>query len=369
MASPFTPEMERWIVCQAGAAEKPSVTSIQRSFRLKFNVAQTKVPKRMQFYRLINRFQKNNSTVPLSKRQDGAGVPKTQRTQENILKVAQIITDASGDKSVRKVARETGINRNTVHTILRKDLKFKAFKCHLTQPLTEAHIAERNRFCSWLLTKGPDFPKQTIFTDEKMWVDKRSPNRQNERRWALTNPFLEVACRTQSVKKRMCLGILIDGQCWIYWFPADIRLTSASYLDILQNWFWPRAHELVARKHLTWQQDGATSHTTEEVRDWLESKFGERTISRKMDRPWPARSPDLSPLDYFLWGAADQYIRETNPQTIEELMIDVSTYAESLDRAAIEKAVCDIIPRAQCCLSVGGGSFEARLKYFKRNSL
>jgi hypothetical protein len=32
----------------------------------------------------------------------------------------------------------------------------------------------------------------------------------------------------------------------------------------------------------------------------LESKFGDRRISRRTQRPWPPRSPDLSTCDFFL---------------------------------------------------------------------
>ena len=48
--SPFTREMERWIVCQAGNAEKVSIKAIQRAFRIKFKVSPRKVPHRNQFH-------------------------------------------------------------------------------------------------------------------------------------------------------------------------------------------------------------------------------------------------------------------------------------------------------------------------------
>ena len=56
----------------------------------------------------------------------------------------------------------------------------------------------------------------------------------------------------------------------------------------------------------------------------MESKFGEKTISRKMDCPWPTRSSDSLPPDFFLLGACNQYIRDNKPTTIEQLMIDVN---------------------------------------------
>ena len=54
------------------------------------------------------------------------------------------------------------------------------------------------------------------------------------------------------------------------------------------------------------QQDGATAHTSLKAREWLTNQFGNKIISHHMEFPWPARSPDLFPLDYFQWG----YVKE-----------------------------------------------------------
>ncbi|GFV16073.1 uncharacterized protein TNCV_808521 [Trichonephila clavipes] len=50
-------------------------------------------------------------------------------------------------------------------------------------------------------------------------------------------------------------------------------------------------------------QDGATSHTTNPVKAFLIQTFGEdRIVSRCSRYPWPTRSPDLTPTDFWLWG-------------------------------------------------------------------
>jgi hypothetical protein len=48
------------------------------------------------------------------------------------------------------------------------------------------------------------------------------------------------------------------------------------------------------------QQYGATPHTTHVSMALLRGLFGERLISRGI---WPPRSPDLSPPDFYMWGA------------------------------------------------------------------
>ena len=34
---------------------------------------------------------------------------------------------------------------------------------------------------------------------------------------------------------------------------------------------------------------------------------------------WPARSPDLTPCDFFLWGYVKEEVYKTNPQTLDQL--------------------------------------------------
>jgi hypothetical protein len=50
------------------------------------------------------------------------------------------------------------------------------------------------------------------------------------------------------------------------------------------------------------QQDGATAHTARASTEVVREMFLEHVISLRGEIPWPARSPDLSASDYFLWG-------------------------------------------------------------------
>jgi hypothetical protein len=50
------------------------------------------------------------------------------------------------------------------------------------------------------------------------------------------------------------------------------------------------------------QQNGASSHFGRQVTALLSQNFPDRWIGQSGAAAWPARSPDLSPLAYFLWG-------------------------------------------------------------------
>jgi hypothetical protein len=53
---------------------------------------------------------------------------------------------------------------------------------------------------------------------------------------------------------------------------------------------------------IIFQQDGAPLHWGSHVRRFFYATFPNRWIGRDGPTPWPPRSPDISPLDLFLWG-------------------------------------------------------------------
>jgi hypothetical protein len=58
-------------------------------------------------------------------------------------------------------------------------------------------------------------------------------------------------------------------------------------------------HEL---HHMWFMHDEASPHFLRIVRQDLNQTFGEQWIERRVPVNWPARSPDLNPLDFWPWG-------------------------------------------------------------------
>ena len=134
---------------------------------------------------------------------------------------------------------------------------------------------------------------------------------------------------------------------------------------MLKEVVWPQIKFQVTRYHYWYQQDGAPVHITNEVREWLKKKFDGRVISRMMDQPWPAKSPDLSPLDYWFWGVAMSELRRVPPSTLSELKMTVEAFAESLDSDEVKRCAKHIRERARACIEKNGGQFERSIKKHK----
>jgi len=68
----------------------------------------------------------------------------------------------------------------------------------------------------------------------------------------------------------------------------------------------------------SFQQDGATSHTSRVSINAIQQIFGNRIISKNGDIHWPPRSPDLSVCDFFLWEYLKSKVYAQKPRNIDE---------------------------------------------------
>ena len=64
-------------------------------------------------------------------------------------------------------------------------------------------------------------------------------------------------------------------------------------------------------------------HSAESILDVLGPVFEGRIISRRADVVCPHRSGDLTPLDYYLWGAVKDKCNADKPETIDALMNNI----------------------------------------------
>ena len=103
-----------------------------------------------------------------------------------------------------------------------------------------------------------------------------------------------------------------------------VAINSDRYVQMLVEFLQPRLNNLGYRNSNLWfQQDGATAHTATKSMEVLRKMFPSRLVSLRGDVPWPARSPDLAPCDFFLWGYLKERVYRDRPKTIQELKIAI----------------------------------------------
>ena len=138
-------------------------------------------------------------------------------------------------------------------------------------------------------------------------------------------------CRFQGDSKVMAWVAIVDGRVLeVRWMVDEegrnVSVNGERYCSMIADHVWPEVRGRARRNQYWWQQDGATSHMTKDVLEFLLDKFNGRLISRRSEIFWPPYSPDLNVLDYWFWSFAMVHIRRVQPETIDELKARSSLY-------------------------------------------
>ena len=71
----------------------------------------------------------------------------------------------------------------------------------------------------------------------------------------------------------------------------------------------------------------------------LEALFPKKVISLQGDIAWPPRSPDLSHLDYYLWGYLKGKVYNNNPKTIKELKANIRQEIAAIPKSTLARVI------------------------------
>ena len=75
----------------------------------------------------------------------------------------------------------------------------------------------------------------------------------------------------------------------------------------MKNELFPVIRKIYPREDWIYMQDGATSHTSKLVQNFLEETIPQRYVKKDQ---WPPKSPDANPLDYYFWSRVKDKVYE-----------------------------------------------------------
>ncbi|XP_034254123.1 uncharacterized protein LOC117652963 [Thrips palmi] len=264
----------------------------------------------------------------------------------------------------RGIGRAVGISHRTAGRIL-KTLHLHPFKVHLNQELHGNDFANRIEFCHWMqgrLAVRPDFQEEILWTDESCFTSEGEVNRHNCHFYAVENPHWVRPDHVQGGWSINCwAGILGRRLIGPYFFDGP-PLNGPRYLQFLQQSLVGLLHEaevpLNAVANHWLMQDGAPPHWARAVRAHLNEVYPDRWIGRGGPVAWPARSPDLTPLDFFLWGYVKARVYDTRPENRDELKARIEAVFATVDEDMLGRVhQCGMRRYAQC-IERGGQTFE-----------
>jgi len=142
----------------------------------------------------------------------------------------------------------------------------------------------------------------------------------------------------------------------------DDRMRGQNYIDFLQNELPKQLEDvpLATRIGMYFQHDGAPSQYTRHVMLHLNDTFPNRWIDRGSTINWPPKSPDLTQLDFCLWGLLKSEVYRKKVDTRDELLVNIlhviACIKESQD--ALRQKTRHIFTRVAKCTDIDGGIFE-----------
>jgi len=318
-------------------------------------------PSRQTVMDLIEKFERTGS---LANEERAPSVLRTSRTPDNVGKLRDVIINAP-TTSVRKASQSIQISEASTWRMMRKDLKMFPYKIQIKQSLSDVAIKRRLDFANKMLIKideeNFDISK-IIFSDEAHFWLGGYVNKQNYRIWGTEQPNSIVTRPLHPQKLTIWCGLCAEGLVGPYVFNETIdgqdyqRMITERLIPDLEDRGWIDGYYF--------QQDGAPAHTARETIDLLASRFGNRLISQKCPGgiEWPPYSPDLSPLDFYLWGYIKDRTYRNNPKTLEEVARNIEAAIENVTTENLIAVVQNFELRLRHLIAMDGQHIETILK-------
>ena len=189
--------------------------------------------------------------------------------------------------------------------------------------------------------------------------------------WGLENPHTLVESEQHPQYVTVWCGLTSRGIIGPHFFQTRGRaggvvqtVTAARYQSMLEKVLVPKLErQHIQTSGLWFQQDGATPHTSRGVLSYLQEVFPGKVISKGGDVPWPPRSPDLSPLDFFLWGHLKATVYGTPVRSLRELRQRLRTAVRHVPQRALRAALDQLPHRCRWCLRRRGAHMETLLTH------
>lgn len=332
----------------------------QKNCLLACRLYQMKYPDRRQpnttaFKNVMNAFD-NTGNVEYTKR-----VVKSRRIAED--KQLDVLLHVHDDPhlSSRQICHLTDISQSSVNRITRKN-KYHPYHIQLHQELEEQDFQRRIVFCNTVnqkITENPNFLFNVMFSDEATFHNNGFVNKHNMHYYAMQNPHW---VREINIQNRWSLnvwcGILGNKIIGPYFFERS--LTGSLYLEFLRTQL-PNLLEDIGecvRNNMWLQQDGAPAHYHNEVRLYLNQVYPEKWIGRGGFIPWPPRSCDLTPLDFYFWGYVKEAVYRECPTTLENMKDRIRNVCRNISADVLTNVRSEIQRRLNICLREDGRIFE-----------
>lgn len=336
--------------CVLWYAETKSPTKVQRLYRAKYG-RNERTPQGRAIKKWHKNFQEKSVVTPKKVR------PRTVDPQL----VLQLV-EQEPEQSLRRMGNQLGISKDTVRKYLKNE-GFRNYRPQIVQALKGTDKIARVSFAQLILERvslSPNFLERIMFSDEAVFHLDGGINTHNCSHWSRTNPHWTIEKSLNSPKVMVWAAVGVPGIIGPFFIEENV--SGETYLNLLTRKFYPAFSSLPNASELHFMQDGAPPHWSLRVRDWLNENLADRWIGRGGPRDhqiaWPPRSPDLTPMDFYLWGHIKGKVYVRNYQSLADLKSSISAAFREVTAENVSASVRNLEKRLKMVIERAGAHIE-----------
>lgn len=300
--------------------------------------------------------EKEEGSASATRKRHAPGAQKLR--DSSFLERLQALIDEDPGCSMRKLAEKLNVSDFTIRKAVSEDLRCKSYVLRVRQMLSAEMKSKRVARCSLLLSslKHEAAGHLRFFSDEKIFVVDAKVNRRNDRWIAMDLEDVPVIGKTKFPASVHVLCVVSsDGDVMSpHFFQKGQAVNKEVYLDIMITVVKPWMDEIAAGRPYVFQQDNAPAHASHVVQNWMDDNlplFWSKAF-------WPPNSPDLNPLDYYVWGVLERASNKAAHNSIDSLKPAIIQAAANIDRAELAHACYRFRSRIEAVIEADGAWIE-----------
>lgn len=138
-------------------------------------------------------------------------------------------------------------------------------------------------------------------------------------------------------------------------------VNGEKYLALFEHKLWPEISDHDDIDRVFFLHDGTAAHYALAVQNWLDNKCNDRWIGRWGPMQWPARSCDMTSLDFWLWGYLKDRVYATKPRSIDQLKCLIIEKMAEIPPEIIANVCDSVTRRMHRCTELKGHQIADRL--------
>ena len=207
---------------------------------------------------------------------------------------------------------------------------------------------ERDRRCAAvqvMLSTDPSYDNRTTASTLKMQI------------WIATNNRdVPRVIKTKFPATVMVFGVVSsEGHIMPpHIFEVGLKVNTKVYLDVPKNMVILWCNQVAGCRPWVWQQDSAPAHKSKETKAWLQKECYDFVPFSY----WPPSSPDLNPLNFFVWSYVENITNMTSHNTKASLIAGIRRVFAELPPVLMDKACSQFRIRIEAVIEAEGGYIE-----------